>query len=71
MNNYGGLGGELQAQAACGQAMEIRRASLHERLKDRLANHVGQQKKIETLLGLLERNPDFEQLLNLMGDIGL
>lgn len=39
------------------------------RLKRRLQEYNAQARKIEQLLGLLERNPDFEKFLDLSRDI--
>ena len=48
----------------------ISNEAIKERLARRLQEHAAQADKITRLLDLLERNPDFEELLNLTRDVG-
>ena len=47
----------------------IRRSSVVPAVKARLVEHEKQAQKCRDLLNLLERNPDFEHLLNLSREI--
>lgn len=46
-----------------------RQETINDRLKRQLAQHGEQAQKIGRLLTLLERNPDFEELLNLTREV--
>ena len=60
------LTGKYTGEAEC----RISNEAIKERLARRLQEHAAQADKITRLLDLLERNPDFEELLNLTRDVG-
>lgn len=64
---HGLIGQEMENQLAQGQANAVYQArSLREKLLDQKAGMEKRVKEIDEAIALLDRNPDFEKLQNLL-----
>jgi hypothetical protein len=69
------LGGQLMnsglSAAKYAADVDMRRETIADGLKRQLTANLESQRKIERLLMLLEKNPDFMELLNLVREVGM